>query len=94
MSDAELKGETMLFVNAMEHLASSLLPHRRRRGAARLSEKDLMSRLREEALHIRDLIEASGEIANESNDARALEILMLAVARLNRFTQVIDRRHR
>jgi hypothetical protein len=94
MNDAELKGETMLFVNAMEHLAASLQPHRRLRGSPRLSERELLNRLREEALHIRQLIEASGEIANETRDAGALEVLMLAVARLNRFREVIDRKAR
>ena len=94
MSDAGLKGETMLFVNAMEHLAASLLKQRRRIGLARPSEKELVDKLREEALHIRQLLEENQQVAREIGDAEAKENLVLSIERLNRFTDAIDRKRR
>jgi hypothetical protein len=90
MHDVRLKGETMLFVNEMDHLAASLLPHRGRVGATRPAERELVGKLWEEFMHIRQLVDAMGEIANELNDARTREILYAATARLNRFAKTIS----
>ena len=92
MHDVRLKGETMLFVNAMDHLAASLQPQRGRIGSIRPAEKELLGKLHEEVMHIRQLVEATGEVANELNDRRTTEILLQLTARLNKFAESIGAR--
>lgn len=92
MHDVRLKGETMLFVNAMDHLAASLQPQRGRIGSIKPAEKELLSKLHEEVIHIRQLVEATGELANELNDQRTMEIHSLLTARLNEFAESIAAR--
>jgi Ni,Fe-hydrogenase III large subunit len=94
MQDVELKSEAMLFVNAVEHLAASLLPHRRRIGSARPSARELADRLREEVLHVRQLLEAIGYAAHELDDANTRQIVASAMARLQQFAALIDRKNR
>ena len=91
MRDVRLKGETMLFVNAMDHLAASLLPHRGRVDSNRPAERELVGKLWEEFIHIRQLVDAIGDAANELNDARTMEVLLQATAKLNQFARTIGR---
>jgi len=84
----------MLFVNAMEYLAASLVKQRRRIGLARPSEKELVDKLRDEVFHIRQLLEENQQVARELDDAEAKEILLLSIERLSRFTDAIDRKRR
>jgi hypothetical protein len=94
LSNVELKSETILFVNAMEYLCNSLLKQRRRFGLVRPSEHELLTKLRGETLHIRELVEASEQIANEFEDEEAKRFVAQLLVRVIRFTETIDRKGR
>ena len=94
MTDVELKGEAIKFVNAMDYLATSLLGEQTRVKPRRATDRDLIARLREEVAHIRQLIDENGRIADELDDSEAKRLSLTSINTVNRFTGMIDRKHR
>lgn len=94
LSDGELKVEALRFIHAMEYLAALLLGERTRVGPQRPPEKELVSQLREEVAHIRQLLDDNERIAHELGDSEAKKLLFTSVNRLNQFAGMIDRKHR
>ena len=94
LSDVELKSAAMRFVNAMDHLAASLLGERMRVKPKASSEKELLSKLREEVEHIRQLLDENERIAQDLGDNEAKTLLFTSSDRLNQFAGVIDRKDR
>ena len=94
LSDGELKAEAMHFVNAMEYLGALLLGERTRVHPQRTPEKELITRLRDEVAHIRQLLDDNDRIAHELGDSEAKRLLFTSVNKLNKFEGMIDRKHR
>ena len=94
MTDVELKGEAIKFVNAMEYLATTLLGEQTRVKPRRSTERDLIARLREEVAHIRQLTDENERIAHELGDSEAKRVSSTSINTVKKFTGIIDRKQR
>src|SRR3954469_18055459 len=92
LSDHELKGEAMGFVNEMDYLAAQLLGERTRVKPKRSSENELLQRLRNEVAHIRELLFENDQIAQELGDREASKLLVAAINRANKFAALIEKK--
>lgn len=94
LTDSELKGEAIGFINAMEYLAALLLGERTRVKQKRSTEKELLNRLREEVALIRQLLDENDHIAHQLGDSEAKKVLLTSINKLNRFAGAIERKQR